>query len=201
MNNTLWLATHNQGKVREFQTLLKEIPFQLKLMDSKKSPEETGETFEENALIKLKAFQKLKPQSWILAEDSGIEVQALDGRPGVRSARYQGEKATWVHRLQCLLEEMKNVSQEKRQARMVSFSAAVTPTGEILKSRGVIKGCISEDMRGTQGFAYDFVFIPEGEVKTLAELGMAYKNKYSHRTNSIQKLKKMIHPFLQKQDL
>ena len=196
LSDILWLATHNQGKVREFQTLLKEMSFQLKLMDSKKSPEETGETFEENALIKLRAFQKLKPQSWILAEDSGIEVQALNGRPGVRSARYQGEKATWVHRLQCLLEEMKNVSQEKRQARMVSVAVAVTPTGKILKSRGMIKGYIAEDIRGTQGFAYDFVFIPEGEVQTLAELGMAYKNQYSHRTISIQKLKKMIQPFL-----
>ena len=195
MNNILWLATHNQGKIREFQTLLKEMPFQLKLMDSKKSPEETGETFEENALIKLKSFQSLKPHSWILAEDSGIEVQALNGRPGVRSARYQGEKATWVHRLQCLLEEMKNVSQEKRQAQMVSFSVAVAPTGEILKSKGVIKGYIAEDIKGTQGFAYDFVFIPEGETQTLAELGMAYKNEYSHRTRSIQELKKIMRPF------
>ena len=196
LDNILWLATHNQGKIREFQTLLKEMPFQLKLMDSKKSPEETGETFEENALIKLRAFQKLKPHSWILAEDSGIEVKALNGRPGVRSARYQGEKATWIHRLQCLLEEMKSVSQEKRQAQMVSVAVAVTPTGEILKSKGVIKGYIAEDIRGSQGFAYDFVFIPEGEKQTLAELGMIYKNEHSHRTGSIQKLIKMMRSFL-----
>ena len=193
----LWLATHNQGKIKEFQTLLINMPFVLQNISSKlKAPEETGCTFEENALIKLKAFQKHQPHSWILSEDSGIEVRALNGRPGVHSARYRGEHADWMDRLEGLLEEMQEVPASQRQAQMVSVVLVSTPEGRILESRGVIKGFISDQIRGEKGFAYDFVFIPEKENQTLAELGVHYKNQNSHRAKAIQQIKKAITPLL-----
>lgn len=186
----LWLATHNKGKIKEFQTLLKDMPFDLKgICSTLKAPEETGSTFEENAFIKLKAFQKHKPFSWILAEDSGIEVQALNGRPGIHSSRYRGENSNWMDKLEGLLEEMQKVPAHQRQAQMVSLVLVSTPEGRVLKSRGVIQGFISDQIQGEKGFAYDFIFIPKKEKQTLAELGMDYKNKYSHRAQAVQQFK------------
>ena len=183
----LWIATHNQGKVKEFEILMKDwSSFELKSISKDiKAPEETGTTFEENALIKLKTYRQ--KNSWVLTEDSGIEVQALNGRPGVHSARYQGENSTWTQKLEALLKEMKNI--KNRKARMVSFICLQTSEEKVIKSEGIINGVISQEIKGFEGFAYDFVFIPEEENQTLAELGMRYKNKHSHRARSLLNLK------------
>lgn len=185
----LWIATHNAGKIKEFTTLMKKWPFELKKISEKlTAPEETGSTFEENAMIKLQSYRQ--KNSWILTEDSGIEVQSLNGRPGVHSARYQGKNATWTQKLDALLKEMESV--QNRKARMVSFICLQTPEGKIIKSQGLIEGKISEKIKGFEGFAYDFVFIPKDESQTLAELGIEYKNQNSHRARAVSKLKELL---------
>ena len=190
--NTLWIATHNKGKIKEFETLMKGWPFKLKSISKKvKAPEETGTTFEENALIKLKAYSQ--KNSWILTEDSGIEVESLGGKPGVHSARYQGKNSTWIQKIDGLLKAMKGI--ENRKAQMVSFICLQTPEGKIIKSKGVIKGEISKEIQGFEGFAYDFVFIPKGENQTLAGLGIQYKNKHSHRAQAVLGLQSQINSY------
>ena len=197
----LWLATHNEDKVKEFQVLLKNFPFKLKtpkdLPQAVNPPHETGSSFLENAQIKLSHFQKIKKGAFILAEDSGIEVQALGGHPGIHSARYLGEAISWNKRLTGLLQEvghLKNSKNFSRQAQMVSVILLSSPGGAVIESRGVIEGALSFSITKGEGFGYDFVFIPKGESQTIAELSAAYKNKHSHRARAcwtlFEKLKK-----------
>ncbi len=185
----LWLATNNKNKIKEFEELLGDLFFQLKTMSdiNQESPEETGQTFLENTRIKLHAFQKQKPQSWVLAEDGGIEVDALQGRPGVYSGRYFKKEASWSERLEALLSEMKSVPQNLRTARMTSVILVSSPSGEITQAKGVVEGQIAFEIRGNKGFAYDWVFIPQGQMKTIGELGYPFKNQVSHRAIAAKK--------------
>ena len=196
--NTLWLATSNKNKIKEFEDLLKSLPFTLRTMEEvdHEPPDETGKTFLENAKIKLLEFQKRKPQSWILAEDGGIEIDALGGRPGVYSGRYFKEEASWPERLEALLLEMKDVPENKRSAQMTSVILASTPDGSLIHSEGVVKGSIALSVRGKEGFAYDWVFIPQGQTKTIGELGPAFKNQISHRAIATNKLTQQLNRIL-----
>ena len=192
----LWLATHNLGKVDEFKVLLEGIPFEVKHPEKYQAPEETGKTFLENAQIKLEVFQKnVDSKDWVLAEDSGIEVSALGNKPGVYSARYLSEKMSWNERLQGLLNEMKDVPQNLRQARMVSVITAGKKGHTPIQARGEVQGIISSSIRGNKGFAYDFIFIPQGENQTIGELGLSYKNQFSHRFRAVEYFKHQLESF------
>ena len=197
----LWLATHNKDKVKEFYELLGDLPFRLRVIEDFSSdyapPEETGKTFLANALIKLESFRKEKPKSWILAEDGGIEVSALDNRPGVYSARCYGTELTWPERVKALLKEMEQVPQPLRAAQMTSFIVVGTPDQKIIQAKGVAEGSLAFSLRGDEGFAYDWVFIPKGHHQTMGELGYSVKNKISHRTQAVEELKKQLEPYLQ----
>ncbi len=199
----LWLATHNKDKVKEFYDLLGDLPFQLRLIQEFSSdyapPKETGSTFLENALIKLEAFKKEKPGVWILAEDGGIEVDALDKRPGVYSARYHSPTATWPERLKALLKEMEQVPQNLRTAHMTSVIAVSTPDQQIIRAQGVVSGSLAFSIRGHEGFAYDWIFMPEGQNQTIGELGYPHKNKCSHRCKAVLELKKQLEQYFNKQ--
>lgn len=189
----LWLATHNSDKIKEFKILFKNTPFILKNPNPYFPPAETGSSFIENAKIKYFSLKKKKPSSWILAEDSGIEIQFLKNQPGVYSARWLGENISWRERLEGLLNQMKT---QKRQAQMVSVIMFGRPDGKWIQAQGVIQGTISYSIKGSHGFGYDFVFIPKGEKKTMGELGYPYKNQYSHRFLSVNELKKQFPNFI-----
>lgn len=197
----LWLATHNKNKIKEFHNLLSDWPFCLKTVDQLSQPydppEESGRTFLENARIKMNCFLKLFPSEYVLAEDSGFEVECLGGRPGIHSARYHKGKSL-EERLGFLLEEVAATHSQNRNVKMTSVVLMNVPKIGILQAMGIIDGTLSKEMRGNQGFVYDHIFIPKGESQTIAELGYPYKNQFSHRFLSVQKLKKKVEPYLKK---
>lgn len=183
------LATSNQGKVRELRAILEPLGFQIDDLSSFPSPlpepVEDGTTFEANARIKARGYA-LATQRPCLAEDSGLEVDALEGAPGVHSARFAGglghrgeRDAANNERLLC---ELKGVAAEQRTARFVCAMCVATPAGEIVaESRGTFEGQITESLRGSGGFGYDPLFwLPDLE-KTSAELSSEEKNERSHR--------------------
>ncbi len=188
---TLWIATSNQGKIKEFQTLLPEFAllFPTNLKDYQ-APEETGTSFKENAKLKAWSLKKLKSKEWIIAEDSGLEVLALNKAPGHCSARYAGPKATDQENLDLLMKNLTPFSFEQRLARFVSHIIALSPTGKEFSCQGTVEGHIAEEAKGNEGFGYDPVFIPLGQTKSFAELNMEYKNSCSHRFKAVQQLKK-----------
>ena len=183
---TVVLATRNAGKAREFGRLLDEAFEVEPLPDEMEMPEETGSTFRENARLKAEAaFEALEKQRAVLADDSGLEVGALDGRPGVQSARYAGDTATDEANVAKLLDELQGVVD--RSARFVCslclLLPANAPTDEavMLEVRGESAGVIEEAPRGDDGFGYDPVFRPLGWAETLAEAAPARKDEVSHR--------------------
>ena len=187
---TLWIATGNKGKAEEFQLLLKEWElYFLKDLPGYVGPEETGASFEENARIKACSLKKLKVKEWILGEDSGLEVPALDNAPGVYSARYAGPSASDKDNLNLLLKNMKALLDEKRSACFVSHIVMFSPDGKEYSFEGRVEGNIARTPMGSAGFGYDPVFIPKGETLSFAQLGVEYKNHFSHRFQAIEKMK------------
>lgn len=180
---TLLLATGNRAKAREYARLLEGIPWQLTTLadlgiDTEVS--ETGATFEENAAMKARAYAA---QSGLttLADDSGLEVDALGGEPGVRSARYAGEGATDRERIHYLLDKLAGVPRGERAARFVCVIAIAAPDGEVTLCRGECPGVITVEPEGEHGFGYDPVFYLPALGKTMAQLSMEEKNELSHR--------------------
>ncbi|MGP8034340.1 MAG: RdgB/HAM1 family non-canonical purine NTP pyrophosphatase [Steroidobacteraceae bacterium] len=178
------LASANPAKLRELASLL--APFRLELISQATlgiaPPPETGSTFLDNALLKARHAAR-EAQLPALADDSGLEVDALDGRPGVWSARYAGEGASDAANLARLLEELANVAAAGRGARYQCVLAWVrTPDDPApVIARGIWEGHIARAPRGTGGFGYDPAFVPQGETRTAAELPPAEKNAVSHR--------------------
>jgi len=190
MNDKLLLATNNQGKVNEYRSLLKDIPLQIvSLADEGITTvvDETGDSFEENAILKATAFAA-ESGLVALADDSGLEVDALDGEPGVRSARYAGEGASDRDRVNYLLSRMKDIPWEKRSARFRCVIAVATPAGEVKTCSGECRGIISLEPKGEHGFGYDPVFYPSEFKKTMAELSPEIKNQISHRARAAKKV-------------
>lgn len=186
----LWVATTNQGKLRDFQLILKDTPFSLRTLKELRSytpPEETGTTFEENARIKARSLKALQPNEWVLGEDSGLAVEGLGGLPGVHSARYAGPHATDPENTAKVLQMLQMRSPENRSAKYVSCLVVFDPEGQEYVFHGEVKGQISTAQRGQHGFGYDPVFIPEGQEKTFGELDISYKNKVSHRAEATRK--------------
>lgn len=189
MIQELVIATHNQGKLQEFRELMKELPVQIKCLadfEAIEEPEETGKTFAANAKLKAAYYAK-KIGMVCIADDSGLEVQALDGAPGVRSARYAGEEATDEENNQLLLHNMK--FQVKRTCRFRCALAVVQPDGRVLyETDGSCDGMLLHEPLGTGGFGYDSLFWSTELHKGMAEATMQEKNKISHRGKAIKKL-------------
>lgn len=193
---TLVLATRNPGKVREFQRLLGGEFAVLPLDLGVDLPEETGATFAENALLKARAaFAALGGGTAVLADDSGLAVDALDGRPGVRSARYAGEGARDEENSRLVLAELAALGPEMgRGGQFVCAVAVVVPTSDhepplVVTAEGVLPGELTVEPRGSGGFGYDPVFRPEGWDRTLAEVGGAEKDAVSHRAAAVAALR------------
>ena len=185
----IWIATGNAGKVKEFKELLPTHQiFTIQDMKSYSSPPETGKTFEENARIKSKSFKSIKPGMWVIGEDSGIEVDGLGNMPGIFSARYAGDNARDVENTSKVLKMLNIRSPGNRKAQFRSVIVAYDPQGVEHIVEGILKGEIAKDMRGTNGFGYDSIFIPEGSTQTLAEISVIEKNMISHRAQALAQL-------------
>ncbi|MCL0036040.1 XTP/dITP diphosphatase [Dehalococcoidia bacterium] len=179
----LLLATNNQGKIRELAFLISSKAWE-HTTPAREGVEievrETGKTFEENATIKALAYAKAS-NLVAIADDSGIEVEALNGEPGVLSARYAGEKASDRERADHLLAELAGVPWEKRSARFRCVIAIATPEGEVELCSGECRGFIALESRGENGFGYDPIFYLPEFGRTMAELSFEEKNGVSHR--------------------
>jgi len=162
----------------------------LEPLGAEEFPPETGDSYYENARAKALFGRSVGPKdAWMLGEDSGLEVDALGGAPGVRSARYAPEGEEAIVRL---LEELRDV--EAREARYVCELVLAAPDGRELRGTGVLQGRIADEPRGSEGFGYDPVFIPEGEERTVAELGDAWKSRNSHRARAAAALTSVLSP-------
>jgi len=181
----LILATRNEHKVRELRAALP--GWEVEPLGALELPEETGETFYENARAKARfGRSQIAAGVWVAGEDSGLEVEALGGRPGVRSARYAGEGASDEENVAKLVEELAGA--QAREARYVCELVCLTPEGEEVRAGGTLAGSIAAAPRGSGGFGYDPVFIPEDEERTVAELGDAWKAGNSHRARAARAL-------------
>jgi XTP/dITP diphosphohydrolase len=190
MQPDLLVATRNPGKVKEITVILEDSGWSftsLQEFESVATPEENGETYSDNAIVKAR-FYAVATGMHALADDSGLEVEALAGAPGVFSARYAGENASDAERRQLLLSELGKIDDKDRRARFVSVVAVASPDGTILNlSEGVCNGVITSVPRGTGGFGYDPLFVPDGYDQTFAELPESVKNSISHRARALMK--------------
>jgi XTP/dITP diphosphohydrolase len=188
---TLILATRNAHKTREFSEILGPAFVVRDLSEELEAPviEETGSTFVENAILKAVGISKRFP-ALVVGDDSGLEVDSLDGAPGVFSARYAGPGATDAENIARLLSELRAVSKEGLAAARFRCVLALARDGEVLGSfEGAIEGVIIDSPRGGAGFGYDPIFQPNGFANTFAELSAAEKNQISHRARAIQLLR------------
>jgi len=174
------LCSRNPHKARELEQLLP--GWTLESLDRDDYPPETGATYYENAALKAR-FGHEQTDGWVLAEDSGLEVEALDGRPGIHSARYAPEGAAAVAKL---LGELEGI--EDRDARYVSELVLLSPDGRELRGTGTLEGRIALEPAGSEGFGYDPIFVPDGEAWTVAELGDKWKADNSHRARAAHAL-------------
>jgi XTP/dITP diphosphohydrolase len=184
----LLVATNNAGKVRELSQLLSDFPLRLRLLSDfagVAEAVETGETFAENATIKA-LYYSAHSGLLTLSDDSGLVVDALGGAPGVRSARYAGRDATYAERMSKLLGEIDATGDEERRARFVCVIAVANPSAGTLHTfEGTCEGRIARAPRGTGGFGYDPLFIPDGHERTFGELPAEVKHTLSHRARAL----------------
>lgn len=187
---TLLIATRNRGKLKEIKKLLEDLPFNivdLSQFPSIETVEESGDTFADNASLKASGYAR-QAGVLTLADDSGLMVDALDGAPGVHSARYAGEGASDNERTGKLLGALTDVPQSQRGARFVSVIAIAQNEGKVVNmSMGECKGEIAREPRGDGGFGYDPIFIPESSTLTFGQLEAAAKNRISHRARALSK--------------
>lgn len=187
-------ATGNEGKMNEIRMILEELKCPVLSMREagiEADIVEDGQTFEENAIIKARAIAQ-QTDSVVLADDSGLVIDYLDGEPGIYSARYLGEDTSYRIKNQNLIDRLEGVPDEKRGARFVCVIAAVLPGGEILTERGIMEGRIGYEEKGGNGFGYDPIFyVPEYDCSA-AELTPEQKNQISHRGKALQKIKEAL---------
>lgn len=194
----LWIASSNKGKINEFQLLLGN-QFQYHLQSEIKAfsqPPENGKTYLENARIKARSLKAVKPGQWILADDSGLEVEGLNGMPGVHTAVYAGPRATSSENIAKLLKMMTIRNVPNRKAKFVATLVIFTPKGEEWICVGEMPGTIATKAMGQMGFGYDPIFIPEGQTQTLAEIGPGYKSQHSHRSLAVKQFRAQLDEFL-----
>jgi XTP/dITP diphosphohydrolase len=174
------LCSQNEHKRSELATVLR--GWQIELLDADDYPPEHGDTFYENALAKARFGRDVgPPDEWVLGEDSGLEIDALGGAPGVQTARWA--EGRHVEKALAALE-----GQVNRTARYVCELVAISPDGAELRGAGVLEGSIALGAAGREGFGFDPVFVPTGETRTVAELGNAWKAEHSHRARAAQSL-------------
>ncbi len=188
------IATQNIGKAKEFEHIFDQYQIRVKSLRDLKDPIdiiEDGETFEENALIKAKAIAS-KYNALVIADDSGLAVDALNGCPGVYSARYAGEDRDDQANIDKVLSELEGVEAKDRTARFVCALALVTPEGEEYVVRGECEGQILTECRGHEGFGYDPIFYLPALERTMAEIPKSEKNVLSHRAEAFKQLQKVL---------
>ncbi len=199
MDLELLIATKNIGKIKELQQLLADLPIVLRSASefiNIREPEETGVTFTDNAILKARYYAE-KTGLLALADDSGLEVWALNGAPGVFSARYAGADATNEEKLARLLKELSEKQDEARLARFVCAMAIADQKGEIINlAEGLCEGKIAWQPTGTNGFGYDSIFIPEGFSESFGELSSEIKQKISHRAQATNKIIEFLRNFM-----
>lgn len=215
---TAILSSQNRNKIREISAILEKFGLRVISRDDAGLPpdeiEETGTTFEENSFLKASVIMDMIQadpslsaylKSPVVADDSGLMVDALGGEPGIYSARYAGEDGNWDKNNAKLLGALAGVPEEKRTARFVTVITLIYPDGEgapaaavkqgdryILTAKGVCTGHIATEKRGKEGFGYDPVFIPDGYTETFAQLGTDFKNTISHRAKALEKLERLL---------
>jgi XTP/dITP diphosphohydrolase len=190
----LLLATSNLGKAREYRTLLDGLGYEITTLAEQRITaviSESGDSYEQNAKLKAIAYSKLS-QLIALADDSGLEVDALDGQPGISSARFAGNAATDADKVHVLLARLSGVSWEGRTARFRCVIAIATPEGQCQICSGECAGIIALDPRGENGFGYDPIFFLPELGKTMAELPPETKNRISHRAEASQNARQLL---------
>lgn len=186
------LATNNSHKIQELKNISKELNIEFltksEIGQGDFDVEETEETLKGNALLKAKGLKKLIGDYIVISDDTGLFVDYLNGEPGVHSSRYSGEDHNDEKNKEKLLENLKDVSLENRNAHFKTVIAMVEDGKDDIIVEGVLKGKIAEEERGTEGFGYDPLFIPEGYDKTFSQMGIDEKNKISHRYRALNAL-------------
>lgn len=199
MNKTIVFATSNQGKMREIRKILADLNVEILSMKEAGITAdiiEDGKTFAENAVIKAKSISAYT-EAIVLADDSGLVIDALNGEPGIYSARYLGEDTSYRIKNQNLIDRLEGVPDEKRTARFVCAIAAALPDGTVLTTEGIIEGIIGYEERGENGFGYDPIFFLPEVGKTTAELSDEEKNAVSHRGRALEKMKLQLRDYLE----
>ncbi|MBQ2275431.1 MAG: RdgB/HAM1 family non-canonical purine NTP pyrophosphatase [Lachnospiraceae bacterium] len=187
-------ATGNQHKMEEIKSIMADLPYEILSMKEAGISidiEENGTTFEENSLIKARAIMNIAKEI-VLADDSGLEVDALNKEPGIYSSRYLGEDTPYEVKNQEIIKRLEGVEEEKRTARFVCAVAAVFPDGREVVKRGTVEGIIGYEAKGENGFGYDPIFIPENSEKTLAQFSSEEKNQISHRKRALEQMKEVL---------
>jgi XTP/dITP diphosphohydrolase len=184
MGHVATLASANENKLRELEHALAD--WEIDLLDADEYPPETGETYYDNALAKARFGRAVaNPTRWVLGEDSGVEIAGLGGGPGVLSSRWAAGREA-----ERALEELEGV--QGRRARYVCELVAISPEGAEYRGTGILEGRIADEARGSGGFGFDPVFMPEGEEQTVAELGDDWKRENSHRARAARALLEAI---------
>ena len=195
MNKRIVFATGNEHKMEEVRMILADIGLEIVSMKEAGMDVdiiEDGTTFEENALIKAREIAKRLPGDIVLADDSGLEIDYLNGEPGIYSARYGGEETSYEKKNQMILDRLKGVEERDRTARFVCVIAAVFPDGEAKVARGTIEGYIGYESRGSNGFGYDPIFYTHEFGCSTAEMEPEQKNAVSHRGEGLRKMKNLL---------
>jgi XTP/dITP diphosphohydrolase len=196
----LLIATHNQGKLREYRALLADLPLTVVDLDAvgiTHDIDETGDTFAANAILKAEGYARLSGL-WTWADDSGLEVDALDGRPGVYSARYGGHGLSDAQRYAVLLRELGPIDPARWTARFRCVVALADPAGAVHTVDDAVEGIITDQPRGDHGFGYDPIFYMPEQNATMAELAPEVKNALSHRGKAAVKAKALLRTLVAK---
>jgi XTP/dITP diphosphohydrolase len=189
----LVIASRNDGKIREILRICADWPVEWRTHREVEVPdvEEVGDTYLDNALLKARQVAAATGEA-ALADDSGIEVDALDGAPGPRSARYTGPQATEEANLRALIRAVVGVPSDLRTARYRAVAAVAEPSGDAVWAEGVCEGSLVTEPRGTGGFGYDPIFLPLGDARTMAELSDQEKDRISHRGRALRALRDLL---------
>ncbi|HLB32857.1 MAG: non-canonical purine NTP pyrophosphatase, RdgB/HAM1 family [Verrucomicrobia bacterium RIFCSPHIGHO2_12_FULL_41_10] len=188
--NYIFLATRNPHKTHEIQIMLGEEILVTDAIGAAHLPEieETGDTFEDNARLKAEGISHYV-SGWVIADDSGLEVDALNGEPGVYSARYAGPDCTDLQNTELVLQKMVGVSEELRTARFRCVIAVAKEGKTVATFHGVVEGVLTTEIQGERGFGYDPIFIPLGYQKSFGELSSELKNSMSHRSRALEQFR------------
>ena len=191
---TLLLATTNKHKLEEFQTILQDLPFQLLTLRDvhiDMDVEETGSTFAENAILKAQTYARTA-NMLALADDSGLEIDALGGAPGIYSARFAGYDTPYAERFPLILSQLQTVPPSQRTARYRCVIALAEPSGYTRVVEGTVEGMIADEPRGEHGFGYDPIFFVPGFGRTMAEMTAEEKHRISHRGRAAEAARPLL---------